>query len=781
MKQLKPWLLLMFSMMILSKGFSQYQVIVVQVTPGQCFTDSTAGPNGGALDSVQLIFPSATHGTVSTTLNSFTYCPDSGFVGNDTIGIRACIYGNGVFTCNNPLMYILEVQAPCTLAVNLIADTTACLFGGQHYTAVVTGGTPAYNYIWSDQSTGTGACQLNAGTALCISVTDALGCTATACTGNIQCTYQVVIVLDSITCNGAPGLTVVNYGGTGTYIYYWSTGDTAGTICNVSATTPYCVSALDANGCSAIICYTIPGVGNCSFNYNYQNAGGSQTIAFYGSYDSSYTVTSVTWDYGDGTTDNILNPVHRYANCGFDPLVTMTLHYSTGDSCSSSQNVWVYCDSSNNNGYLGCQAYFNASLSTDTLFFTDQSVYYPNSWSWDFGDGTGSTLQNPFHVYNSLGSWNVCLTITDSTTNCSSSYCQQVTNIAIQDLQAYLFHGSTVTPGYPVYVYLEYYNTGNLSMNGNVVYHYPAGTSFVYSTPAPATIDVANRSLTFNFNNLASLASDYIFVDLAADSTLALGLQVNDTMWVNPIVGDATPADNVSTVTDSVVASWDPNLKSVSPKGLGEKGFIDASTKEVSYIIHFQNTGNAPAQQVVIRDTINNNIDISSVLVTAASHDHTWQINGNELVVSFAHINLPDSGSNYTASQGSVSIHAKLKPSLPAGTQILNTASIYFDSNAPIVTNTVVNTIEDVTGIGNISGLEFELMPNPASTEVLIRGEFETTATFELLDLLGKQLQKGRISTTGGKMNVAELSAGIYLVKIKSGEKTGVQRLVVVR
>ncbi|MGY8867941.1 MAG: PKD domain-containing protein, partial [Methylophagaceae bacterium] len=46
--------------------------------------------------------------------------------------------------------------------------------------------------------------------------------------------------------------------------------------------------------------------------------------------------------------------------------------------------------------------------------FTDASTGNPTSWSWDFGDGTNSTLQNPTHAYASSGTYNVSLTITAS-------------------------------------------------------------------------------------------------------------------------------------------------------------------------------------------------------------------------------------------------------------------------------------------------------------------------------------------------------------------------------
>lgn len=46
-----------------------------------------------------------------------------------------------------------------------------------------------------------------------------------------------------------------------------------------------------------------------------------------------------------------------------------------------------------------------------TVVFSDQSVGAVSSWSWDFGDGHGSPLQNPTHVYDTPGSYTVALTV----------------------------------------------------------------------------------------------------------------------------------------------------------------------------------------------------------------------------------------------------------------------------------------------------------------------------------------------------------------------------------
>jgi hypothetical protein len=44
-----------------------------------------------------------------------------------------------------------------------------------------------------------------------------------------------------------------------------------------------------------------------------------------------------------------------------------------------------------------------------TVKFTDTSTGSPTTWIWDFGDGTNSTLRNPFHEYRMPGTYNVTL------------------------------------------------------------------------------------------------------------------------------------------------------------------------------------------------------------------------------------------------------------------------------------------------------------------------------------------------------------------------------------
>jgi PKD repeat protein len=50
----------------------------------------------------------------------------------------------------------------------------------------------------------------------------------------------------------------------------------------------------------------------------------------------------------------------------------------------------------------------------ETVAFTDTSVGSPMAWSWTFGDGAVSSVQNPSHAFTATGSYTVTLTVSNS-------------------------------------------------------------------------------------------------------------------------------------------------------------------------------------------------------------------------------------------------------------------------------------------------------------------------------------------------------------------------------
>lgn len=233
--------------------------------------------------------------------------------------------------------------------------------------------------------------------------------------------------------------------------------------------------------------------------------------------------------------------------------------------------------------------------------------------------------------------------------------------------------------------------------------HCAAGTSgtvqavlsgpFTYISNAGglAPSSVAGNTITWS---IADFGSVNFFNDFAiqvqTDTLAQAGNVVCITVTVTPTAGDNNPANNTLSHCWTVVNSYDPNIKEVYP--MGE---IPAGTEWLTYTIHFQNTGNAPAEHIYVDDTLDTNLDVSSFQLLAYSHQNLTQVFAPEHRVrfNFPNINLPDSNSNEPQSHGYVQYKIKRLPNLAPGTAISNTASIYFDFNPPVVTNTVTNNM----------------------------------------------------------------------------------------
>jgi uncharacterized repeat protein (TIGR01451 family) len=142
------------------------------------------------------------------------------------------------------------------------------------------------------------------------------------------------------------------------------------------------------------------------------------------------------------------------------------------------------------------------------------------------------------------------------------------------------------------------------------------------------------------------------------------------------------------------LCSFDPNDKTVSPEGCGPEGFIHRDLP-LTYTVQFQNTGTGPAYRVVVRDTLDSDLDVSTVQVIGNSHPYVLQVNGQQLVWTFDNIGLPESSFDEPGSHGYVKFVVQPLPALAAGTVITNNAAIYFDLNAPITTVTTTNTITE--------------------------------------------------------------------------------------
>jgi len=237
------------------------------------------------------------------------------------------------------------------------------------------------------------------------------------------------------------------------------------------------------------------------------------------------------------------------------------------------------------------------------------------------------------------------------------------------------------------------------------------------------------------------------------------------------------------------IGAYDPNDKQVFPRGYGEEHFVRPGT-ELEYLIRFQNTGTDTAFTVVIRDTLSELLDVKSIRPGAASHSYSYRIYGvGILEFRFDDILLPDSTANLEGSQGFVKFSARHIPEAELGSTIKNEAGIYFDFNAPVVTNTTLTTLGEnfiISGSreeGQPGGnVRIEAYPNPFGEEstIEIKGLEIQEGMFLLYDSQGRQLRQEAFR--GSKLDFRRegLPGGLYFFTILAdGRPVGNGRVVI--
>jgi hypothetical protein len=193
----------------------------------------------------------------------------------------------------------------------------------------------------------------------------------------------------------------------------------------------------------------------------------------------------------------------------------------------------------------------------------------------------------------------------------------------------------------------------------------------------------------------------------------------------------------------------------------------------VHYVIRFENTGTFAAQNVVIKDMIDTTkFDIASLIPQSSSHPFVTRItNTNQVEFIFENINLPFDDAN---NDGYVAFKIKTKPTLVLGNTFTNTASIYFDYNFPIITNTTTTTVATLGNQDFDFGSVFALSPVPAKDFLTITTkQAVAVSSVNIYNTLGQLVQV--ITNPTETIDVSGLQSGSYFVRITSdkGSATG--------
>jgi uncharacterized repeat protein (TIGR01451 family) len=268
-----------------------------------------------------------------------------------------------------------------------------------------------------------------------------------------------------------------------------------------------------------------------------------------------------------------------------------------------------------------------------------------------------------------------------------------------------------------------------------------------------------------------------------------MGLFIQSCGSVMPVsTVDSNLSNNSYCVNKYTATSYDPNDKTASPHGIGSIGGITTSDSILDYVVRFQNTGTAEAMNIKILDTLSSKVNINTFEVLASSHSYMVELlNGNTLQFKFNHINLPDSNSNEPLSHGFIAYRLHQQTGNVPGDEIKNTASIYFDYNSPVVTNTTLNTIITPTAVNDLSNpASFLVYPSPVTNElnIVMKGAVGKEIQMDLINAIGrkvKSMHTFRNMNETYTMQVSELPVGYYVLKVRSAQEVQTKKILIAR
>ncbi len=466
-------------------------------------------------------------------------------------------------------------------------------------------------------------------------------------------------------------------------------------------------------------------IGDCQANYFHYNIPNTNTIEFY---DASIgIISSWSWDFGDNTFSYEQNPIHTYSEQG---IYYTSLTIVTIDSCFNTYGEYIYVG----NDTTQCNAEFSYELDTlnntpHTYLFTDQSEGDIESWYWDFGDGTISYQQNPIHVYNVGGSYDVCLTITGYSggTMCSSTNCYIVSTT-----EYYNFGGQAFINDYPINI-----DSSDIENIGIAYLYRKINNSWEYMDQREfwqyGYYWFANKPI-----------GDYIIMTELKESSLnynefAPAYHLNSKSWKNA---------SVFTLSNNQQFAINVSLSELAPKPLG----IGSISGKVSGDISCGTYNNIEIEHILVQlfDQQNNQI----------AYTYTDEIGFFE----FSELAL----TNYT-----------LKAEYPGRYSTVTSVSFTDGQTSIIDLDFIVYCTHILDIHENTEDVLIQTslpQPNPTSKNIsfTINSKVNTSVDMEVLNLFGEQVYQNKVGLYSGKQQITiDLSLfqqGSYILNISSLE-----------
>ena len=465
---------------------------------------------------------------------------------------------------------------------------------------------------------------------------------------------------------------------------------------------------------------------------------------------------------------NYFNNVSVNANvnsyCSFTP--GGDYNTITGNITFDSQNDG--CDS-NDDPFPFIKININDGIETGSTFTNTSGVYA--FYTQDGNFTVTPDIENP--TFFNTSPINATINFPDTNNNVVIQDFCITANGVHPDVEIVIAPIIQAQPGFDAEYLITYKNKGNQALSGDFSFEYDDTVlDFVSSTEIPTT--QATGLLTWNYQSLLPFESRSVYVTLNVNgptetSAVNIGDELSFSAIINPIAGDELPADNQYNYVQTVVGSYDPNDITcvegdiVSPTEIG--GYLH-------YVINFENTGTAPAENIVVKAEIDpTQFDVNTLRLLSSSHNADVRVSNNIVEIIFESIYLNSGG------HGNILLKIQTQNTLLEESTVTKNAEIFFDYNFPIETNMASTTFH------LLSNAEFEmdnsisLFPNPVK-DVLTISAKENIKSVALYDVQGRLLLTKINSKNEIKIDLSTRASGIYFLKTTTIKGTSVEKVI---
>jgi Leucine-rich repeat (LRR) protein len=386
--------------------------------------------------------------------------------------------------------------------------------------------------------------------------------------------------------------------------------------------------------------------------------------------------------------------------------------------------------------------------------------------------GITPSLENPTWFNFSPPTANISL-LTNNNNTATQDFCISPNGFH-PDVEVVISPILFARPGFDATYQITYRNKGNQTFSEGLVGLQYDDTVLDYVSTSQAVFSQAVGNINWQYTNLLPFESRTITVTLNVNSptetpAVNIGDLLNFVVSTFPLEADENPLDNTFEYIQTVVGSYDPNditcLEGdvVAPSEIGNY---------LHYAINFENTGNFPAENVVVKTDVDAaKFDIGSLQLMNTNFPVDARITGNKVEFIFKNIQLPIGG------HGHILLKIKTNETLVVGDAVANRADIFFDYNFPIDTgmaNTVFQTLSNSVFEVDSS---VTVYPNPAVNNVTVNAD-NKIKSIQLYDAQGRIIMTSLIDDLESKLDISSYSKGIYFIKIITEKGAQVQKLL---